>query len=95
MLPNMFNIFESYRSPMYTPYGIGIKKEHLHRLGAIHVFYGTNEDLSLLPNTLKWRFGEYMPNKKDYTWLREWRINTSSVKLSDTLHIIVYKTDEE
>jgi len=77
LLKGMFDLFDRYNEPMYAPYGIAIKKEILFASGARHVIYGSSEERGVLPETLRWRFVEYSPNIKDFTWLREWRLNGS------------------
>ena len=62
---------------MYAPYGIAIKKQHLFQLGARPVIYGTIEEKDTLLESIKWRFEEYIPNIKDFTWLREWRLKSN------------------
>lgn len=84
-----------YKEPMYAPYGIAIKKDVLFNLGARPVIYGTPEDVQELSFKIKWRFEEYVPNKKDFSWLREWRINCSEIKLKPNDCFIVTKQNEE
>lgn len=95
LLTNMFEIFNSYYNPMYAPYGIGIKKDYLYSLGARHVIYGSREEKKLLDESIHWRFEEIVPNKKDFSWLREWRINTDEIKLDDKNCLIVTRTKDE
>lgn len=95
LLKNMFAIFSSYTEPMYSPYGVAIKKQDLFQLGARPVIYGTIEEKEQLPDTMKWRFEEYIPNIKDFTWLREWRIRKSIVDLTPQNSFIVTNTKEE
>lgn len=91
---NMFQIFERYDSPMYAPYGIGIKKNLLFNEGCRPVIYGTKEDFGTFPKHLYWRCEEYMPGIKDYSWLREWRIKSESYNLPED-SIIITKTECE
>ena len=90
-LYNMFQIFERYEEPLYAQYGIGIKKEMLYKCGARPVIYGTCDDFKLLPEDLKWRFEEYIPNIKDYTWLREWRLKQKMYVLCKEDIIVITK----
>lgn len=70
----MFKIFNKYYNPMYAQYGIAIKKDYLFNLGARPVIYGAKDEVNEIGKSLKWRFEEYIPNVKDFSWLREWRI---------------------
>ena len=94
-LYNMFQIFERYDEPMYAPYGIGVKKDYLYEMGCRPVIYGTNDDLSMLNDRLKWRFEEYIPNKKDYTWLREWRLPKRDLVFIQTEYLVITKASAE
>ncbi len=82
MLSPMFDFFKQYESPMYAPYGIGVKKEYLYKLGGRPVILGDRNDLKIIPNELKWRHVFYSPNVYDYTWLREWRLPLPVLDLS-------------
>lgn len=95
MLSSMFNYFKQWDSPMYAPYGIGIKKEYLYQLGGRPVIYGDSDDLNNLADPLKWRFVQYIPGKYDFTWLREWRLPLSSINLSyDNCFFIVEQKND-
>lgn len=93
-LYSMFQIFERYDRPMYSPYGVGIKKDLLFNEGCRPVIYGTKEDFVTFPKHLYWRCEEYTPGIRDYTWLREWRIKSASYSLPVDC-IIVTKTEYE
>ncbi|MCB0482709.1 MAG: hypothetical protein KDC83_14870 [Flavobacteriales bacterium] len=85
---DMFKIFEGYKEPMYAPFGIAIPKWKLYSLGARPVIYGPQSELSLFPDDLKWRY-EPIEKKHDFSWLREWRINTSEVSFQlDDIFIV-------
>lgn len=90
LLAPMFNLFNRYPVPMYAPYGIGIRKDFIYQMGGRHVIYGDKNDQNILPQSMWWRFELYQPQKRDYTWLREWRIPKPLVELSlDNCFIIV------
>ena len=95
LLTGMFGIFNKYYDPMYAQYGIAIKKDVLFNLGARPVIYGTINEKNQLGESLKWRFEEYIPHLKDYSWLREWRINEKEIKLDSNNCFIITKTKEE
>ncbi len=81
-LTSMFKIFEKYRNPMYAPYGIAIKKDFIFGLGGRNVVYGLPNEKIYIDSCIKWRFEEYEPGKKDFTWLREWRVPVQSIHLT-------------
>ena len=80
---------------MYAPYGIGFKKDYIFASGGRPAIYGEKEEEDLLPEELKWRFVEYNPNHKDFTWLREWRINISKLRFSNNDCIIITKDESQ
>ena len=90
-LPKMFELFmKRYpNKPMYAPYGIGFKKDYIFALGGRPAIYGKKEEKDLLPEELKWRFVEYNPNYKDFTWLREWRVNIPELFFDNNDCIII------
>ena len=82
MLPSMFRLFKKNADPMYAPYGVGIRKEYLYKLGGRPVIYGTSDDKKMLPKELQWRFVYLYPDSYDFSWLREWRIPAAQVDLT-------------
>ena len=91
----MFEIFERYENPMYAPYGIGIKKEYLYKKGARPVLYlepGKKKELS---DDLQWLYVPYEYGKKDFSWLREWRIPLSSIDLNFDNCFVIIKSHKD
>ena len=90
-LPKMFELFikSSPNNPMYAPYGIGFKKDYIFERGGRPAIYGKKEEKDLLSDDLKWRFVEYNPNHKDYTWLREWRIDVPELNFNNDDCVII------
>lgn len=96
MLPKMFEIFKKYADPMYAPYGIGVKKEFLYKLGGCPVFYGNNSDyLKLKSVGLDWKFVPYIPGIHDFSWLREWRVKSPCIKLDSDYMFVITNQDIE
>ncbi|MCT4600595.1 MAG: hypothetical protein N4A32_06830 [Marinifilaceae bacterium] len=95
LLTKMFELFSKYENPLYAPYGIGIKKDYLYSIGARNVIYGSNYEKEYLSEEINWRFEEYDPEKKDFTWLREWRINKNKINLEPQSCFIIIKKNEE
>ena len=81
-LPAMFDIFKRYPDPMYSPYGVGIKKDFFYQNGGRPVIYGDSNDRELLHPELLWRFEMLDFNQYDFSWLREWRIRTARLELN-------------
>lgn len=94
-LYNMFQIFGRYNRPMYAPYGIGINKSHLYKIGCRPVIYGTREDFKHIHKELYWRCIEYIPEIKDYSWLREWRLPQNNLIFNPDEIIVITKTNIE
>ena len=95
LLTNMFNLFTVYPNPIYAPYGIAIRKKLLYNLGARPVIYGSLDEEEILPDALRWRFEQYIPDIKDFSWLREWRLKEKEIKLdAEDCFIITDKKKE-
>lgn len=95
LLKDMFEIFANYKNPMYAPYGVGYKKDILFDMGARLVIYGLPKEKEKLSDDIKWRFEEYIPKIKDFTWLREWRLPQDKLILDSKNCFIITKTKEE
>ena len=94
-LVELFEYFHKFPKPMYSPYGIAIRKDEFYRLGGRPAIYGDPTEKRLLDSSIRWRFVEYSPNKNDYSWLREWRIKSYGINLSAISKIIITKTLQE
>ncbi len=97
MLKPYFDYVKShFATPtILAPYGIGIKRDVLFKLGARPVIYGKKSEKKLFCPNLHWRFVDIDLPLSDWLWLREWRINTPEVKLADLDIIIVTEKQEE
>ncbi len=77
----------------YSGYGIMVKKDWLFRLGGRPVIYGPSEELDELPSSWQWRTVKFSPISNppiDFTWEREWRINTAELLFnSEDVSVIV------
>jgi hypothetical protein len=69
----------------YSNYGLMIPKIDIYKIGGRPVIYSDEADFDLLPDKMKYRYVRFEPLKKikdtnsnlDFTWEREWRINSS------------------
>lgn len=69
-------------SSRYRPFGIIFDKAWIFAQGGRPVIYQTDEEYGLLPQELRWRHMRYEPiaaEPIDFTWEREWRINTDGL----------------
>ena len=82
LLAPMFDLFKQWDNPLYAPYGIGIKKDYIYNIGGRQAIYGDENERTVIPQSLKWRFVSYNPKCCDFTWLREWRVPVSEIELS-------------
>jgi hypothetical protein len=94
-LPEMFRLFEKYSNPMYAPYGVAVRKNFLFQQGGRPVIYGSKNEINELSKNILWRFEEYSPEIKDFTWLREWRIKEAKLELDSENFFIITKTKSE
>ena len=93
-LVKMFDVFARYKSPMYAPYGVAVLKKDLFELGARPVIYGPENEKHLIDSSIHWRYESYLPNSRDFSWLREWRV-TSDVDLDNHKHFVITNTKLE
>lgn len=80
----------------YEPYGIAVKKDWLFAQGGRPVIYQADTEYGLLPGSLQYRHVRYEPNNQiDFTWEREWRIQTDELIISPANALIVVPTADE
>lgn len=99
MCEEMFSYFNKFPKPMYRPYGIGIRRDVLYKMGARNVIYGTYDEWLALPDSMKWRFLVLDVDKYDYSWLREWRfpgneLDFSKMGSENVIIVTPQKSDE-
>lgn len=95
MLSPMFEIFERYDNPLYAPYGIGIKKEYLYKMGARPVLYLEPSKRKELSVDLQWLYVPFEYGKYDFSWLREWRIPLSTIDLDFDNCFVIVKSQKD
>jgi len=66
----------------YGAFGFLFRKKFLFELGARPVYYQPDSDFDLLPEELKYRHVRFDVDKADWTWEREWRIQTNEIVLN-------------
>lgn len=103
-LPNL-EYFNSWKEKgweaMFTKYGIGISRDWLfEKFGARPVIYGSQDEEELLDESIKWRFQSLDIKTGDWSWLREWRINSNVLDLNEIpreqiIVIVPEKKDQE
>lgn len=82
--------------PRYEPYGIAVSKTWLFQRGGRPVIYDHPDTFDQYPQEQQYRFVPYDPtNDLDYTWEREWRIQSDSVELDPKQALVVVPTAEE
>ena len=82
--------------PRYEPYGVAVSKKWLFEQGGRPVIYDKPDKLEALPENHKYRFVPYDPMQGiDFTWEREWRIQTESLTLDPKQTLVVVPTSEE
>ncbi len=65
----------------YKPFGFMVRKEWLYKKGGRPVIYQHEREYDLLPDELKYRHVTYEPPSVDFSWEREWRIQTDKLQL--------------
>jgi len=90
-LVDMFKVFSKYDNPMYAPFGIGIPKKNLYKSGARPVIYGPSNEKLLIDKLIHWRYEDYYPEQKDFSWLREWRIPRKEFQIDNSRDFIIIK----
>jgi hypothetical protein len=74
----------------YKPFGVMVSKEWLYSKGGRPVIYQLDAEYDLLHESQKYRHVRYEPNKGvDFTWEREWRIQTAILEIDPNFSTIV------
>lgn len=81
----------------YSPFGIIFDKHHLYDCGARPVIYGSSDEFYMLPEEMRWRHMRYEPTSNpstDFTWEREWRIQTEELPIGPENAGVVVPAEE-
>jgi hypothetical protein len=76
----------------YTPFGVLVDKRWLFSRGGRPVIYQSEREYAQLPETIQWRHVRYEPDAEppvDFTWEREWRVQTDALPLTPNDAVIV------
>lgn len=71
----------------YSPFGLIFWKSWVFEQGGRPVIYGPEGDFSELPRNMQWRHVRYEPAGDppiDFTWEREWRLQTPFLRFDET-----------
>lgn len=90
----LFSLFKRYPDPRFAPYGIAVKKSWLFSKGGRPVIYQPESEKKLLPRELQYRHVAFDPISKDFTWQREWRIQTESLQLERENILFIFPDNE-
>lgn len=81
----------------YHLFGILYDKRYVFDQGGRPVIYQPDSEFELLPEELRWRHMRYEPNADrpiDFTWEREWRVQTPGFAVTPEVAGIVVPDDE-
>jgi len=82
--------------PRYEPYGIAVSKRWLFKQGGRPVIYDSPSEFEKLTSNLHHRFVPYDPDRGiDFTWEREWRIQTDQLILDPKNTLVVLPTADD
>ena len=105
VMKDVLDYFQTFKdkpncSPMFEPYGIGIKKKMMYEMyNARPVIYGTIADEKLYGKAFPWRFEQLDFEHRNISWQREWRTEGNYFELpeddEDVLIICRYEKEVE
>ncbi|MBE1277864.1 hypothetical protein [Enterovibrio baiacu] len=74
----------------YSAFGFALTKQHVFELGGRPVIYQPDCEFEQLSNENSWRHVRYEPPDIDFTWEREWRVQTCGFTISpETTKLVV------
>jgi hypothetical protein len=89
----LFGLCDAYPVPRFSPYGIAVKKDWLFSKGGRPAIYGPESEYHEFPISQRYRYVTYQPGC-DFTWLREWRINTDELRVEPISSLVVVPDQE-
>jgi hypothetical protein len=81
--------------PRYEAYGIAVPKRWLWQRGGRPVIYQPLSDYGYLADKIKFKHVTFDPPDIDFTWEREWRINTNFLQLDPQYTTVIVRTQDD
>ena len=81
--------------PRYEGYGIAVPKQWLWQRGGRPVIYQPLSDYDSLANEIKYKHVIFNPPDVDFTWEREWRIQTHFLELEPQYTTVIVNTQDD
>ncbi|RYU61946.1 hypothetical protein EWI61_03940 [Methylolobus aquaticus] len=79
----------------YHPFGVMVGKTWLFERGGRPVIYQSESEYSILADEIKYRHVRYEPHRGiDYSWEREWRVQTDVLDLEPDATTLIVPTRE-
>lgn len=73
----------------YMPFGVVFDKQFIFTQGGRPVIYQPEEEFYKLNEELRWRHVRYEPPTIDFTWEREWRLQTDKLNFDPSVSALV------
>lgn len=98
-LPHLAEVFARTAAERlrYMPFGILLPKRWLFERGGRPVIYQSDDEFFQLPESLRYRHVRYEPASEpriDFSWEREWRVQTEELRLDPTVGFLVLPSQE-
>ena len=71
-----------------------VPKNWLYSQGGRPVIYQPDREFEMLPESHRWRHVRYEPGAVDFTWEREWRIQTDRLSIDPSIALILVASHE-
>ncbi len=85
-------LLDSSAYSRYSPFGVMFEKRWIFERGGRPVIYQPDSEYDALPESHKWRHVRYEPcaeEPRDFTWEREWRIQTDVLNFTPSVAAVV------
>ena len=92
---SIFQVFQRYPNPRFSPFGVAVRKDWLFQKGGRPVIYLPESERQYLQEPIAHLFEAYEPNKRDFTWQREWRLKVPLLSLSKEDTLVIVPSDDE
>lgn len=93
-LNKLFKLYQNYTNPRFAPFGIAVRKNWLFDLGGRPCIYSPKSEFEFIKDKQKFRLVKFSPPECDFSWQREWCINTNELKLVPENSLVIVPDEE-
>ena len=93
-LNKLFQLYRKYPEPRYAPFGIAVRKDWFFERQGRHAIYSPENEFKFVKDEQKYRLVKHSPPDHDFSWQREWRVDSKEFKIDAENALVIVPTED-